>query len=60
MDNNNSDKKVLIKYKTLFHKHVGQLDDETMYYLNEGWMLHGPQYWVEGCFYQVLTKLIKQ
>jgi len=49
-----------IEYKTLFNKHVGQLDDEVGGYLNSGWMPHGPQYHVEGCFYQTVIKVPQQ
>jgi len=48
------------EYKTLFNKHVGQLDDEVGEYLNSGWMPHGPQYYVEGCFYQAIIKVPPQ
>lgn len=49
-----------IEYKTLFNKHVGQLDDEVMRYLNNGWMPHGPQYSVDGMFYQALLRVPQQ
>ncbi len=43
-----------IEYKTLFNVNVGQLDDEVMEYLNDGWMPHGPQYSVGSNFYQAV------
>jgi hypothetical protein len=46
-----------IEYKTLFDKHIGQLDDEIMNYMNKGWMLHGSQYNINGIFYQVLIRV---
>ena len=49
-----------IEYKTLFDKHVGQLDDEVMKYLNEGWMPHGPQYNAGGMFYQAVLRVPQQ
>ena len=49
-----------IEYKTLFDKHVGQLDDEVMKYLNSGWMPHGPQYNVDGTFYQAVLRVPQQ
>jgi hypothetical protein len=39
---------------------VGQLDDEVMVYLNDGWMPHGPQYSVGGNFYQAVIKVPQQ
>jgi hypothetical protein len=49
-----------IEYKTLFNKHVGQLDDEVVGYLNSGWMPHGPQYYADGQFYQAVLRVPQQ
>ena len=51
-----------VEYKTLFNKHVGQLDDEINEYLNDGWQPAGPQYYIDknDCFYQPLIRVPQQ